>query len=131
MSLLEADRPYRDALAALAPALEASFSNAANADPTWFKSTGVTEAILARVGAFYDAQLAIKRHLGKRYIGAGADFLISTELPPDVAQDGRFTMAHVTDNRRQPLTIINQVSDFIEGSFYRGRDVKQLWVGTY
>jgi hypothetical protein len=80
MSLVDADRPYRDSVENLATSLAASIANVADVNKRSFGGTHVTEAILARMGAFYDAQLAIKSWLGKRYVGAGADFFVETVL---------------------------------------------------
>jgi hypothetical protein len=72
VALADADRPYRGALDALAPALFESYRRVLAKGPLPLEGTEVTEALLLRIGAFYDAQGTIKHELKKRYMGAGA-----------------------------------------------------------
>jgi hypothetical protein len=78
VDLRRADRPYTEALARLAPALEESYAQLVRDGPLPLDGTALTEALLHRLGCFYDAHVRIKGFLGKRYIGAGADFFVES-----------------------------------------------------
>jgi hypothetical protein len=78
--LIDADEPYRAALEGLVPALAASLERVLAAGPIDLSGTSVSEALILRLGSFYTAQEQIKLALGKRYIGAGADFFVESVL---------------------------------------------------
>lgn len=102
LSAVRADAPFRNALEALAPALEASRDCLAT-DASLLAGGGLTEAMILRLRAFYRAQAAIKDILGKQYMTAGADFFAETVLfylravlkktVPNVKVEGERTVA--------------------------------------
>jgi hypothetical protein len=80
VSIADADSPYRNAVEALAPALEDSFEATLQAGPLPLDGMEITRALILRLCAFYSSQDRIKRALGKRYVGAGADFFVESVL---------------------------------------------------
>jgi hypothetical protein len=73
-----ADAKFREALAALVPAMQSTWASVHRAEPIDLRSREVTYAMLLRIAAFYRAQEAVKVLLEKRFMGASADFLVET-----------------------------------------------------
>jgi len=77
-ALQDADAVFRDALLHLPEAMEEAYARLVALGPLPIKGTEVTRGVLLRMQAFYEAQWSIKEFLGKRYIGAAADFFVET-----------------------------------------------------
>jgi hypothetical protein len=80
MSIIDAGRSYRKALEALAPALDDSLRATLETGPLPLDGTEISKALILRLGSYYSSQDVIKKSLGKRYIGAGADFFVESVL---------------------------------------------------
>src|SRR4051812_47124519 len=76
MNVDEADLVYRDALAGLPIALEASLSRLVEQGPLPLDGLAVTRALLLRMSAFYEAQKHLDTLLDKRIRTSSADFFV-------------------------------------------------------
>ena len=73
-------RPYLNAILQVPSALQQSYHALLSQGPLDISGTQVTAAILLTLGAHFNAERAVKKLLGKVYMGASADFFVETLL---------------------------------------------------
>lgn len=80
-SFQDIDRSYREELLKLPNVLKSVHEQLCNPDISFsLEGNELSKAILLRMEAYYRMQKEITNFLGKRYIGAGADFFVETIL---------------------------------------------------